>query len=291
MVGEVIIRPPSEARSFLLPVTSGCSNNRCIFCGAYRDIRFRVRPLEEIKQDIDEVAGHYGSGVRRVFLENGDALIAPQPRLVAVLEYLHQRFPHLERVATYASPQSALTKSPEQLQALHRLGLQMAYLGVETGDEALLQKVGKGVTYDQMVTAGRKLREAGIILSAMVILGLGGVAGSRQHALGTARILSDIDPEFTGALTLMLVPGTPLYQEMEAGRFTPVSPFQALEELRLIIQHARFSRCFFTANHASNYLPIRARLPEQREAVLRTIEEVLAQQDISRLRPEITRAL
>lgn len=291
MVGQVIIRPPSEAGSFLLPVTLGCSNNRCTFCGTYLGIKFRVRPWAEIKHDIDEVAEHYGGSMRRVFLENGDALICPQPRLVAVLKHLKRSFPHLERVGTYASPQSALAKSPDELRELNQLGLNIAYLGVETGDEALLLKIRKGATYAQMVEAGRKLKQAGITLSATVILGLGGVEGSRQHAQGTARILSDIDPDFAGALTMMFVPGTALYQDREAGRFSPVSPFGSLEELRLIIREASFTHCFFTANHASNYLPVKAWLPEQKSEVLKLIDDVLAQQDRSRLRPEFTRAL
>ena len=210
-MNQVIIRPPSEARSFLLPVTIGCSHNKCTFCGTYLGVKFRVRPLEDIKHDIDETAQNYSWSVRRVFLENGDALICPQPRLVEVLKHLNRRFPRLERVGTYATPQSALTKSIDELKELNQLGLKIAYLGIETGYEELLQKVRKGATYDQIVEAGRKLKQAGITLSVTVILGLGGVDGSEKHALETARILSDIDPDFAGALTIMLLPETPLY--------------------------------------------------------------------------------
>jgi len=288
---QVIVRPPSEANSFLLPVTLGCSHNKCTFCGTFTGIKFRIRPLEDIKQDIDKVAEHYNWSMRRVFLENGDALICPQRRLVEVLKYLNQKFPRLEKIGTYATPQSALIKSASELKELNQLGLKIAYLGVETGDEALLKKINKGASYDEIVEAGRKIKQAGITLSVTVILGLGGIEGSKKHALGTARILTDLDPDFAGALTLMLVPGTPLHKEWEDGKFTIISPFQSLEELKLILENSNFTNCFFTANHASNYLPIKARLPQQKAEMLKMINEVLASKDMSRLRPEFIRAL
>ena len=287
----VVIRPPSEANSFLLPVTMGCSHNKCTFCGTYTGVKFRIRPLEDIKQDIDSVARNYSWSARRVFLENGDALIAPQHLLVAVLNHLNERFPHLDRTGTYASPQSALLKSLDELRELNRLGLKIAYLGVETGDEELLKKVNKGANYDQIVEAGKKLKQAGITTSVTVILGLGGVEGSQKHALATGRILSDIDPDFAGALTIMLVPGTPLHKDWQEGRFSLISPLQSLAELKTIIENSDFTNCFFTANHASNYLPVKARLPEQKAEIIKLIDDILARQDMSRLRPEFTRAL
>lgn len=287
----VLIRPPSEASSFLLPLTTGCSHNRCTFCGTYAGVRFGIRRVEDIKRDIDEVARSYGWSARRVFLENGDALICPQPLLVEVLEHLAAAFPRLERVGTYASPKAVLLKSLDELRQLNALGLKIAYLGVETGDEALMQRINKGVSRAEMVEAGQRLKQAGITTSATVILGLGGAGGSKEHATATGKILTEIDPDFAGALTLMLVPGTPLHRDRAEGRFSLIGPFQALEELRLIIENSTFTNCFFTANHASNYLPIRARLPEQKEAVLKLLDHVLASKDASRLRPEYIRAL
>ncbi len=288
---QIIIRPPSEAGSFLLPVTIGCSHNKCTFCGTYTGVKFRVSHFEDIKKDIDEVAQNYSWSVRRVFLENGDALIAPQHILVDVLKHLNERFPYLHRIGTYASPQAALIKTINELKELKKLGLKIAYLGVETGDTELLQKINKGATYDRIVEAGNKLKQAGITTSVTVILGLGGVEGSKNHALNTARILTDIDPDFVGALTIMLIPGTPLHTDWEEGRFSLVSPFQALEELKLIIENSNFTNCFFAANHASNYLPIKARLPRQKTDAIKLIDDVLSKKDISRLRPEFTRAL
>jgi radical SAM superfamily enzyme YgiQ (UPF0313 family) len=292
MVDEMVrVRPPSEANSLLLPVTIGCSHNKCTFCGTYTGVKFRIRPLEDIKRDIDKVAKNYSWSLRRVFLENGDAIIAPQRLLVPVLKYLNEKFPNLERIGSYSTPQAALIKSVDELKELHKLGLKIVYLGVETGDEELLKKIDKGATYDQIVEAGRKIKQAGITLSVTVLLGLGGKEGSQKHALGTAKILTDLDPDFAGALTVILVPGTPLYKDREEGRFELISPFQTLEELKTIIENANFSDCFFTANHASNYLPIKARLPKQKAAVLKLIDEVLESRDMSRLRPEFTRAL
>ncbi|MGD9116302.1 MAG: radical SAM protein [Dehalococcoidia bacterium] len=292
MVEDMVrVRPPSEANSFLLPVTFGCSHNTCTFCGTYSDVKFRIRPFEDIQRDIDAVAKNYGWSLERIFLENGDALIAPQRLLVKVLKYLKEKFPNLKKVGTYASPQSGVIKSVEELKELHELGLTIAYLGVETGDEELLKKIDKGATYAQIVEAGRKIKQAGITLSVTVLLGLGGPEGSEKHALGTARILTDLDPDFAGALTLMLVPGTPLHKDWEEGRFKIITPFQSLAELKIIVENAKFTDCFFTANHASNYLPIKARLPKQKEAMLKLINEVLESKDMSRLRPEFTRAL
>ena len=288
---QVIVRPPSEANSFLLPVTLGCSHNKCTFCGTFTGIKFRIRPLEDIKRSIDTVAENYSWSMRRIFLENGDALICPQRRLVEVLKYLNEKFPNLEKIGTYATPQSALIKSADELKELKQLGLKIAYLGVETGDGELLKKINKGASYDEIVEAGRKIKQAGITLSVTVILGLGGIKDSKKHAMGTARILTDLDPDFAGALTIMLVPGTPLHKEWEDGKFTIISPFQSLEELKIIIENSNFTKCFFTANHASNYLPLKARLPQQKAEILKLIDEVLTSKDMSRLRPEFIRAL
>jgi radical SAM superfamily enzyme YgiQ (UPF0313 family) len=285
----IVIRPPSEAESLILQVTLGCSHNRCTFCPTYKGRRFRIKDLEVIKEEIEEVAP-YGP-FRKVFLADGDALIIPQPKLVAILEYLIERLPGLRRVGIYGNAKSILRKTVEEFKALKALKLGIIYLGVETGDEVLLEEIRKGVPYEQMVEAGRRVKEAGITLSVTVLLGLGGVRDGQQHALATAKILSDIDPDFASALTLMVVPGTPLYEEMEAGRFELPSPFQLLEELGTIIAHANFSRCYFTSNHASNYLPIKARLPKDKEAVVHLIHDVVSSRDSSRLRPEFLRGL
>ncbi len=285
----LVIRPPSEADSLILQVTLGCSHNKCTFCPTYKGRRFRIKDEEIIKREIDEVAP-YGPW-RKVFLADGDALIMPQPKLIAILEYLQEKIKGLRRVGIYGNAKSILRKSLAELQQLKERKLGIIYLGVETGDPELLQKVRKGVSYEQMVEAGRRVKEAGITLSVTVLLGLGGVANSYRHALATAKILSEIDPDFASALTLIVIPGTPLYEEMKAGHFKLPSPFQLIEELGVIIAHANFTQCYFTANHASNYLPIKARLPRDKEAVLELIHKVISSRDSSILRPEYLRGL
>jgi radical SAM superfamily enzyme YgiQ (UPF0313 family) len=285
----IIIRPPSEAGSLLLQVTVGCSNNKCTFCPTYKGEKFRIKSFEEIEEDILE-ASHYGM-VKRVFLCDGDALIIPQKKLVPIVESLKRNIKGLERIGTYANAKSILRKTPEELRQLKELGLSIAYLGVETGNEELLEKIKKGVNYRQMVEAGRKIKEAGITLSVTVLLGIGGKEKSVEHAIDTARIITDIDPDFVGALTVMVVPGTPLYEEQVSGRFELPDKFGFLEELGLMIGRSDFTDCFFTSNHASNYLPIRARMPEEKDKTLHLINSVIGSRDKKNLRPEYLRGL
>ncbi|MFC2040289.1 radical SAM protein [Chloroflexota bacterium] len=291
MEPQVIIRPPSEANSYLLPVTYGCSNNTCTFCSSYKEMPFRIRPYEDIAEDIDRVADSYGSQVERVFLENGDAVIAKQELLVAVLKHLREKFSKLERIGTYSTPRAAIVKTLAELKELHDLGLYIAYLGVESGDDGILKAVKKGATHDEIVLAGKKLKEAGIAVSATVILGLGGVEKSRQHAEATARTLTEIDPEFGGALVLTPKFGTPLYEAIQKGEFHQITPMQTLEELCIIIEQSNFTDCFFTSNHASNYLPIRVRLPQQKEETVKAIRDIINREDESMLRPSLYRKL
>ncbi|HOD28492.1 MAG TPA: radical SAM protein, partial [Syntrophales bacterium] len=255
----------------------------------YRDKKFRIKSREEILEDLAE-ASHYRR-VRRVFLCDGDALIIPQPRLLDILASIRRSLPDTERVGTYANAKSILRKTPDDLRDLKAAGLKMVYLGVETGSAALLEKIRKGVGVEQMVDAGRRIKDAGIILSVTVLLGIGGRTHSIEHATETAKILTRIDPDFTGALTVMVVPGTPLYEDQQAGRFQLPDTFGFLTELGTMIACSQFTDCFFTSNHASNYLPIRARLPQEKEETVRMIQEVIRRGDRDLLRPESLRAL
>lgn len=284
-----IIRPPSEAYSLLLQVTVGCSHNKCTFCGTYRQKKFKIKPLEQIKKDLKE-ARHY-EGVDRVFLCDGDALIIPQLRLKEIFELINENLPDVERIGTYANAKSILRKSPEELKELKALGLDIIYLGVETGNAELLKKIHKGVTYEQMVDAGRRVKEAGITLSVTVLLGLGGIEKSIEHAMDTAKIISDMDPDYVGALTLMLIPETELYDDYLAGRFVLPDKFGFIRELYLMIEKSNFTDCYFTSNHASNYLSIKARLPREKELNLKMIGSVIDEKDLSRIRPEYLRGL
>lgn len=284
-----IIRPPSEAGSLLLQVTVGCSHNRCAFCGSFKGKKFRIKSLEEIEEDILEAARF---GIQeKIFLCDGDALIIPQTKLVEIFRSIRRHIRGVRRIGLYGNAKSILRKKPEDLAELRELGLGIVYLGVETGSDVLLEKIRKGVDRKGLVEAGRRIRDAGILLSVTVILGIGGREYSESHAVETAGILSEMDPDYIGALTLMLVPGTTLYEEYRSGKFHLQDPIGYLRELGTIIGGVRLTNCFFTSNHASNYLPLRVRLPQDREQALRVIGQVVQTGDGRQLKPEFLRGL
>jgi radical SAM superfamily enzyme YgiQ (UPF0313 family) len=284
----MIIRPPSEADSILLQVTLGCSHNKCTFCGTFRDKRFDIKKDDVIFEDI-EFARRHCRRQNRLFICDGDAMVIPQRRLVAILKRIKERLPWVERVGIYANTKGIGMKTDEQLRALYELGIQIVYLGLETGDDHLLKEIRKGATSDKMITMGRRIKQSGMKLSVTVLIGLGGRKGSKQHALETGRVLSQIDPDFVGALSLMLVPNTELYDQYKKGEFELINPQEMLEELGLMISATNLTNGLFHANHASNYLPIRARLPEEKEKTLELISQAL-NGDIP-LKPEYMRAL
>jgi radical SAM superfamily enzyme YgiQ (UPF0313 family) len=283
-----IIRPPSEADSILLQVTVGCSHNKCTFCGAYKGERFKIKPDEVIMEDI-AFAARYARRQRRVFLCDGDALIVPQKRLVKILAAIREQLPWVERVGVYANTKGLAMKSDAELAELVSLGLGIAYMGLESGDDETLAAVRKGADSRRMIDMGRKARAAGLKLSLTVLLGLAGIERSAIHAEATGRVLTAIDPEFVGALSLMLIPGTPLYDDYRAGRFRLPDPMGMLAELRTMIAHTDLTGGLFHANHASNYLPIRAKLPEDKACTLALIDAALAGRVA--LKPEFLRAL
>lgn len=285
----MIIRPPSEAYSLLLQVTVGCSHNRCTFCGTYRQKKFKIKQVERIEKDLKE-ARTYGH-VEKLFLCDGDALIIPQHQLEEILLMIKRYLPMLERIGSYANTKSILRKSVDDLKKLKELGLKIIYLGVETGNAELLKKIDKGATREQMIEAAKRIKAAGIELSVTVILGIGGIEKSVEHAMDTASLLADMDPDYVGALTLMLVPQTELYDDYIAGRFVLPDKIGFIRELYLMIANSNFTDCYFTSNHASNYLPIKARLPGQKEIIMKMIGSVIEEKDVSRMRPEYLRGL
>jgi radical SAM superfamily enzyme YgiQ (UPF0313 family) len=285
----LIIRPPSEAYSLLLQVTVGCSHNKCTFCGTYRQKKFKIKTLDIIEKDLNEA--HSFGYVDKVFLCDGDALIIPQERLEEILKLINYKLPTVKRIGTYANSKSILKKSVDELKKLETLGLKIFYLGVETGNTELLKKIKKGVTYEQTVEASQRVKEAGILLSVTVILGTGGIEKSIEHAMDTANILTDMDPDYAGALTLMLVPDTPLYSDYVKGKFILPDKFGFIRELYLIVANSNFTNCYFTSNHASNYLSIKARLPQEKEKILKIIGSIIDTKDLSRMRPEYLRGL
>ncbi|MFH1983155.1 MAG: radical SAM protein [Pseudomonadota bacterium] len=283
-----IIRPPSEAGSILLQATVGCSHNKCTFCGAYKGERFKIKPDEVIFSDIDYAATHFRRQ-RRVFICDGDALIIPFPRLSAILTAIRQRLPWVTRVGAYGNTKGLSMKSAEELAALRELGLGIIYLGLESGDDETLKRIRKGADAEKMIAMGKKAIAAGMKLSITILLGIAGPQRSEIHAKETGRVLTAIDPNYVGALSLMLIPGTALYDEALAGRFEMIPPETMLRELRTIIAHTDLSGGLFHANHASNYLPIRAALPRDKARTLATIDQALDGR--IQLKPEYLRAL
>jgi radical SAM superfamily enzyme YgiQ (UPF0313 family) len=271
----MIIRPPSEAGSVLLQVTLGCSHGRCAFCGAYRGKRFAIKPRETVLKDILYAARHYPDH-RRVFLCDGDAMILPQERLADILSLVREHLPWVTRVGAYANAKSLKRKSGAELAELRELGLGIVYMGLESGDDAILRDMGKSGDAACIVEQGRRAAAAGFKLNVTVINGLGGVERSMEHARATARALTRMDPDQVGALSLMLMPGTPLHARFERGEFDIPDARGILRELREMLAGTELTRGLFLANHASNYLPLKVRLPSGKRAALDDIDRALA---------------
>lgn len=284
-----IFRPPGEWRSYLLQATVGCSHNKCTFCGMYKDKKFHIRPMKEILEDIAMARAYYGD-TDKVFICDGDAIVMRQEQLLEILEALYAAFPSLRQVTVYAGPRSTMTKTPQQLRELREAGLTRAYLGVETGWDELLQKVNKGCSAQQMLEAGIRLREAGIDLWVMILLGLAGPGEpSRRHMEETVKMMNLMKPRHLSALTLIPEPKTELYRDVKEGRFQLINAEESLMETRMLVEGLTVSPLHFTSNHASNYLPLKGSLPENREKFLEIIDGALSGK--GRIRSEYHRAL
>jgi len=284
----ICIRPPSEAYSILLQATVGCSHNKCTFCGTYKDKRFRIKDDEVILNDI-LFASRYMRNQDRFFIMDGDALIIPFPRLMWILEMIKEHLPWVKRVGAYANTKGIKMKSEEELLKLREMRLGILYMGVESGDDHTLEAVRKGADSQRMLAMGKKVMEAGIKLSVTVLLGIAGRERSLIHGQATGALLTAMDPDYVGALTLMVIPGTPLADEMAAGRFELPDNLGLLRELREMIASTDLSRGLFFSNHASNYLPVKVRYPRGKQQALDQID--MALQGKVGFRPEWMRAL
>ena len=263
---------PSEAYSLIVQVTYGCSHNRCAFCDMYDDKHFSMRPMEEIFEDF-RMARQMYRRVERVFLADGDALMRRTADLVQILDLIYGLFPECERVTSYASPGSLHAKSEEDLRLLRQKGLTMLYMGLESGCDAVLSKMNKGHTAAAIVAAGQKARRCGFALSVTAISGLGSLELLEQHAVETARALSEMNPEYIGLLTLMVEPGTPLERWVREGSFTVLRSPDILRETEIFLRHIDSPGSVFRMNHASNYLTLKGTLNEDREALLARVHK------------------
>ena len=270
---EPLFRPPSEARSLIFQATLGCSHNQCTFCYMYKTKKFRIKPWEELLGEILWAGNEYPF-TKRVFLADGDPLVLDTPYLLKILETLYQHIPALERVSIYATPQNLLEKSMEELKRLREAGLHLIYLGIESGDDQVLRETKKGVDSQVMVEACRRAINAGFILSTMVILGLGGAHGWKEHIVNTAHVVNKIAPHYLAALTLMVFPGTLLHRQVKEEKFPLPTMRQIMEEMALLVKLVEV-KTVFRSNHVSNLLPIKGTLPRDREKVLAQIEAAI----------------
>lgn len=266
-----IYRPPSEWQSYLLQVTIGCSHNACTFCGMFKDKVYRVRPLNEIMEDIDMAKQRYGK-INQVFLCDGDAIALKTPDLLKIIHKLKQTFPDIKEIATYAGPRSTLSKSVNELMLLQEAGLTKAYLGVESGDDKVLKDTCKGVNASQMLEAGQNLISAGIDLYAIILIGLAGKERSKENALATADIINKMQPNHLAAMTYIPAEGTRMYKDIQNGTFKVLDNVECLEETKVLVENIEHDNLHFTSNHASNYVPIEGILSRDKEKVIAIID-------------------
>jgi radical SAM superfamily enzyme YgiQ (UPF0313 family) len=284
-----VYRPPSEGGSYIVQATIGCSWNHCTYCDMYRDKEFRVRDLDETLADLRAARLTYGSRVEKVFVADGDALVLDMAHWETILEACREGFPQLRRVSAYATARNLLEKSVDDLARLRAAGLSLLYIGPESGDDVTLKRIAKGASFAEHVEAARRARVAGMQLSAIFLLGVGGIERTVEHAEASARLITEMDPAYVSVLTLTVIPETPIAGLEERGRFELPPVWRMLAELRTMIDLARPTDAVFRTNHASNYLPLGGNLPQDRERILAVVDQALAGRVA--LRPEWRRGL
>jgi radical SAM superfamily enzyme YgiQ (UPF0313 family) len=285
---EPVIRPPSEAYSFLLQVTLGCSQNNCKFCGAYIDKPFKVKAETEIYKDIELGSTLYPE-TRRVFLCDGDALVLNNTKLIPILQKLNQSFPRLNRIASYANANNILAKTTKELKELHDNKLKLVFIGLESGSNEILKRMNKKATAEEMVEAVKKAEKAGIKSHIILLLGLGEEKNSFKHAKESAKIVNLMNPRDLSVLSLMLIPGTELYNEYATNQFKELTPRELLQETIWLLEDLEVKNTIFRCNHASNYLPLEGRLPQDKKNMLKSLKAGL-KGDVG-LKPEFFRGL
>ncbi|NLK34178.1 MAG: radical SAM protein [Gracilibacteraceae bacterium] len=271
---EPLYRPPSEAYSLIIQVTIGCSHNKCTFCGMYKSKKFRIRSKSDIFRDMEEMAARYNK-VRRIFLADGDALVLKTQDLKDILQKIRELFPYCERVGIYATPGDILRKSPEELKSLKEHSLGIVYLGIESGSDKILKDIDKGADSKDMIKAGRRITDSGIKLSVTLISGLGGKDDWQEHAKESARVINAINPDYLGLLTLLIEPGTRMYDMVKEGTFKLLSTEEVALETQMLIRNLELENCIFRSNHASNYFSLAGTLSHDKGKLLEQLDNVL----------------
>jgi radical SAM superfamily enzyme YgiQ (UPF0313 family) len=281
-----VYRPPSEAGSLIIQATVGCPHNRCSFCSMYRESRFRIRTVAEIKEDLLMAKASYGDAVRTVFLADGNTIVMKTKDLVEILHFIGELFPNLERITSYGSARFIAKKKPAELRLLREAGLGRIHSGMESGDDEVLHFINKGVDASGIVKAGRMVKDAGIELSEYIIVGVGGRQFSVQHAQNSARVLEKINPDFIRLRTFTPVRGTQLYDLYKNGDFELLSPHEALRETRLFIETLGETQSVLYSDHVSNYWNVEGRLPQDRQKMISAIDQALTLPDNAFRHPE-----
>lgn len=284
-----VYRPPSEADSLILQVTIGCAHNRCTFCSMYKDKTFRIRPIQEVLEDLAWARSRYNH-IEKIFLADGDALVLPNSALLLLLHEIREQFPECRRVGVYGSPQDVLRKTADELKELRDAGVGIVYIGAESGSDRILAAIKKGATAAELTQAVQMLEMAGIPASVTFISGLGGTEHWQEHAVESGKMISRMEPSYVGLLTLMVEPGTELNNDIQNGSFHLLTPAQVIEETELLLRNVDvFKKCVFRSNHASNYLSLAGNLPEDKDAMLETIKAARA--NVASLKDERFRML
>ena len=266
-----LYRPPSEANSLIIQATLGCSHNKCSFCSMYKGKKFTIKPLEQIKEEILEFRKIY-TYVQRIFIADGDALIIPMSDLRELLKFIKNTFKECTRVTMYASPKSIRLKTIDELRELKNLGLEMVYMGIESGSEEILKDINKGATRDEIIQAGKKIKESDIKLSATIISGIGGKEKTNLHAKDTGSIISIIKPDYVGVLSLMIEKNTEIEEKVKNGELEILSSFEILKEIKEILKNINTDeKIIFRSSHASNYVSLKGTLPIDKDRLIEDI--------------------
>ncbi len=268
-----VYRPPSEAYSLIIQATIGCSHNKCTFCDMYKDEKFRIRKIEEIEEDLEMARVAY-KNIQRIFLADGNALVLKTQDLKSILLKIRQLFPECERIGIYSAPKDILRKTPEELFELKEAGLGIAYLGIESGSDKILKNVEKGATAQEMIEAGKKIVASGIELSVTLISGLGGRENWVEHARESAKVINAINPRYLGLLTLLVQPGTEMYEEIQSGKFQILTPKEVVLETKELIENIEVENCIFRSNHASNYVVLAGTLSKDKPRLLKQLNQI-----------------
>ncbi|RLD51591.1 MAG: radical SAM protein [Bacteroidetes bacterium] len=287
---QPLFRPPSEARSLILQITSGCSWNKCAFCEMYASKLFKVKPFEDVQKEIEQVANS-GYVFNKVFLADGDAMVLSAKKLNKILYEIKNKFRKVRRISVYARPSDFANKSLSELKELKSAGLDLAYVGAESGDDEVLRNINKGETFKSTIKGLLKAKEAGIKLSVMILNGLGGAELSRQHAVNSAKLINEIQPEYVSTLVLSMPLGEGHFKNRYAGKFTMLSKFELIEELGIFLKHSELKQSIFRSDHASNYLILKGILSKDKDLLISKIDTVLNHPQSANLREEFERGL